>query len=149
VFRSNKEIKMFKSALISLCLMTTLTAGAQALEEGLMNGTYDMQIDIGGTIFNDVMVIQDLPSFPYKSTFTGSITVPGVFTALIEDGKVTCHLWSSGCNMSFSILADENGKKYRVYYSASYEFTQQNPKIYGQAHLEKSLLGSFKAIKRK
>lgn len=139
---------MFKVLMI-ITLTTGLTSLAQSASDNFLNGIYDMKINIGGTIFNDVMEIKGLPASLFKSSFTGSITVPGAFTAPIEQGQIRCPLWSNGCDMNFSILAKENGKSFRVYYHISFDYYGDLSTLSGKATLDNNgFLGYFTAVKR-
>ncbi len=133
---------MFKRAIILIVM--TLGSTSYAQNESL-NGTYDMKLNIGGTIFNDVMEITEAT----LSTFKGSITVPGQFTASIEQGRTICSFWANGCHMNFYIVAKENGKEFTVYYQADYEPFNTSAEFKGKAYLENNvLLGEFVVLKR-
>lgn len=145
---------MFKCVILFISLTSSLFAGAQALPENSLNGTYDMQLAIGDTVFNDIMVIEGLEvvtgSYFFKpQKFSGSITVPGIFTAPMENANLRCNPWSGGCDMYFEILAKENGKEFKVYYSIYFDFFVTPDVLEGKASLENNVhLGNFIAKKR-
>jgi hypothetical protein len=92
---------MFKRVIIFIVMSAASLSYAQ---DQSLNGTYDMKLNIGGTVFNDMMEITGATLFNFK----GSMTVPGQFTAPIEQGRTTCSFWANGCNMTFYIIAKEN-----------------------------------------
>jgi hypothetical protein len=140
-----------KMQLIMTALLTFTGALSLAENDYGLEGTYNMQLSIGDKVFNDEMVLSSPTGGPLDTNFggpiSGQITVPGAFTSPLE-GTLICHPWNGICGFQFSIVANENGQSYRVYYKGNYDFFS-NPAITGTASLENNqLLGNFTA-KRK
>lgn len=73
---------------------------------------YRLRATIGEHVFSDIFTY-DGCIMPRE--VKGSITVPGVFTAPLEDGK--CSYNWNGEHVSFKIKARENNEEYYVHYS--------------------------------
>ena len=113
-------------------------------------GKYDMEIKIGEKTFHDVLHIEEvIEKKPFlNGIFKGTLTVPGVFTAKLENTSYSMSLWAGTFGMYFEILAQENGQSFRVKYSAGKTIGDEI--LTGFATLEDgSRLGDFIAKKIK
>lgn len=91
--------------------------------------TYILPTKMGKTIFNDIMVVNEIPMF---GEFEGTIEVPGVFKAQIENA-IAEFRWA-GISLKFEITANENGKEYKVFYKLFHPHDDRN--ITGTLSLE-------------
>lgn len=127
----------------------------------VLDGTYDMHLNINGQIFNDIFILkgkdQNIDLANYNAPIEGSIEVVNVFTSPLEGGATCSQLYAS-CQFQFTIVAHENGQNFNVYYFGSIEQPDYTdilqmkilPTIKGQAYLDNNqLLGDFTAVKRK
>lgn len=109
-------------------------------------GKYDMELKVGETIFHDVLDIQEVKNDNAGGgTFRGTLTVPGVFTATLENAEyaLNSHSFSVVLTLSFEIKANEHGSQFQVRYVGSLTYDEI---IMGEARLEDgSLLGKFMA----
>lgn len=123
----------------------------------LLTGRYNMVIKIGDKVFHDELILSGTGStyiFGYKGPLSGSLTVPGVFSSPLT-GRASCSAWSLSCNISFEIVAVENGQSFKVLYAATIGKETDNigdtvtPFLVGTATLENGkFLGNFFAYKR-
>jgi hypothetical protein len=91
--------------------------------------TYILPTKMGETIFNDIMVVNEIPMF---GKFEGTIEVPGMFKAQIENA-IAEFRWA-GISLKFEITANENGKVYKVLYRLFHPHDDRN--ITGTLSLE-------------
>lgn len=144
-----------------LAMAMVLAATSQVKAEGpVLDGKYLMELKIGDRVFIDHMDLQGQEGSIHLQAFnggiTGTITVPGIFTAHLN-GQGNCSESSSSCELNFVINAHEGGKYYKVFYHA--KLTNEDylralsrkapPVLTGTASLEDGqLLGPFEAIKQ-
>ena len=116
-------------------------------------GKYDMEIKIGDRIFHDILHITSSTENSHNNqvgSFIGTLEVPGVFTAELEKATYQIALQTGTVYIQFEILAQENGKEFRVKYSAAKNKISNVDRITGKAMLENyEFLGTFTAIKIK
>lgn len=127
---------MKKSLVILSILLMSQAAQAETI--------YRASINVGGRIFQDLFVINEMPQFPFqRAALTGSVTVPGIFSAPMTGTMIGSSLWSgqSEAQITLNIEAVERGQKFKV----RYEFkTTDLIHIQGSAFLEDgSKLGDF------
>lgn len=131
-------------------LMTTMTfvlhAGAEDLKNCDSNngpfsafpGNYTMKLNMNGTDFFDQLVISSTSQHPgminFKQIFQGTFTVPGVFTADVENGLLQYGMWSDQLYLSFNITATENGASFPVYFRAQSSSADQACLMTGKAY---------------
>lgn len=124
---------------------------------GGLAGTYKMAIKIGARDFTDILVIKgerDLPVRMHSIPITGTLEVPGVFVADLTGNSFCSGPWNSMCQLTFAIVARENGQEFIVNYEASlanyYGALSGAPAILeGKATLENGeLLGNFTATQQ-
>lgn len=120
-----------------------------------MDGTYEMEIKIGETLFKDIIVLKggnaEITLGYFNGDIEGSVSVANSFTAPLI-GKASCDRWGMSCYLEFEILAHENGKDFKVKYvghlSNYFKVLNaiENPKFEGKAYLaDGSELGSYVA----
>lgn len=98
---------------------------------------YLLPTRIGDKMFNDILIF-DTTGYR-KGELTGSLTVPGVFTAPIINGRMRM-TWA-GVSYEFSIKAIENGQETMIHYEAGY-LHDGNLKMHGSLRSEDgSLVG--------
>ncbi|AZZ36072.1 hypothetical protein CIK05_04455 [Bdellovibrio sp. qaytius] len=145
-----------------LALLLTSVGHAESLTPDLiqLDGQYEMQLDINGTVFKDIMVLQgkDQPMTlnNFKGPLAGTIEVTGMFKSSLE-GVGSCNLDNSTCAFDFFIIANENTQSFKVIYKMQLEqndFTKlingetKQIRLTGTAYLEDgSELGKFVATK--
>lgn len=93
-----------------LLLAALLTTSAQAAPADRLHGDWIMNLYIGDQVFADEVTVR--PGADGKSG--GSLTVPGRFTAPLEDVVAT------GDDFSFAITADEGRGPFRVLYQGRF-----------------------------
>ncbi len=124
---------MKKFLLLSLFL-------ALSIQQLVAGEIYLLKTKIGDTTFNDILVIENYG----KNTFNGSLTVPGVFTSVIEKAKVKFS-WA-GEVLTFEIQVKENGEQYPVEYRLN-RFFDSTGNIYGSLMKDKVEIGSIQGNK--
>jgi len=77
-------------------------------------GIYRLRATIGDHVFSDIFTYEGCIA---PREVKGSVTVPGVFTSPLEDGK--CSYNWNGEHVWFNIKVRENGQEYDVSYSLS------------------------------
>lgn len=90
--------------------------------EKALDGTYDVELTIGDKVFHDILEMRgqkgpiNIRRFG-TDELAGTMNVPGAFSVPIT-GTVSFHFGWPGltAGFNFSIVADENGQKYKVYY---------------------------------
>jgi hypothetical protein len=146
-------------SLLIVCLVTMAAFTVNA-ESVILDGTYEVLMQIGDTLYHDEMVLQGAsgPINPvdFYGDLKGQITVPNAFTApLIGNGF--CTPWVGHCNFKFEIVAHEGNQDYKVFYEAQIKPRdygkivrgEMNPQMSGTAKLENGeVLGTFTAIKK-
>lgn len=75
---------------------------------------YRLKVTIGENVFSDIFIYEGCIM---PKQVKGSMTVPGVFTSPLEDGK--CSYTWNGEHVSFKIKVRENGQEYYMYYALS------------------------------
>ena len=146
----------------SLIFMSTviLLALQGKAAEPVLDGQYKINMQIGSQSYVDMMEIHGKKSPALLKSFGGEIggtlTVPGAFTSGLS-GEAKCTMWGGFCELHFQIVAQEQGKYYRVYYQAilplkNYNAALLNGKpvvLSGSAYLEDGqLLGTFQAMQQ-
>lgn len=136
------------SLLIPLC--------ARANPPGDLAGTYHMEIKIGERDFTDILVLQGrIPVRPHSAPLTGTLEVPGVFRADLTGNSFCSGPWSGFCQLSFAIVARENGQEFTVNYHATVAnyfaaYTGGAVILEGSATIENGeLLGNFTATQQR
>ena len=127
---------------IILALGLTLFSGAAfAAPIEKLNGSYDVQTQIGDRLFHDQLQLVVSP----EGGLSGTLTVTGVFSAEVSGAIQT---ENESAVLYFSILAHENNQDFKVNYRA--EVTTTEPVVLtGQARLENGdLLGNFTAYQK-
>lgn len=76
----------------------------------LAEDIYLLETQIGTHMFHDVLIINSHE----EGFITGSLTVPGVFSSVLENGK--SKLTKAGGHYHFSITAHENGQDVVINY---------------------------------
>jgi len=152
-----------KNILITIVLMTTqnIFADANIFPGRSLDGTYDMNIQIGGQKFTDILVLKGEKSPITMSSFggniIGSVTVPHSFASPLS-GHARCTLWGAFCDLNFDIVAHENGQSFNVHYKAQVIREDYLKMINGSlastlrgtAYLDnEEVLGDFVAVIRK
>lgn len=75
---------------------------------------YRLKVKIGDHVFSDIFIYEGC-STPME--VKGSITVPGVFTSPLEEGK--CSYSWNGEHVRFKIKVRENNQEYYMHYALS------------------------------
>jgi hypothetical protein len=75
---------------------------------------YVLRTKIGDKVFNDIFTYGGCV---YPQIVNGTITVPGVFTSAVEEGK--CSFNWNGEHINFKIKVKENNEEYYVVYTLS------------------------------
>ena len=140
---------------IFMTLIGTSAKAQDPLPE-FLDGIYEMEIQIGDTLFKDILELHGVDAAynmpPFKGPITGSITVPGIFTSPLT-GKAQCIIWSGICAVNFEIVAHENDQDFKVIYVGTFPHQLGSPDsaplvLIGTARLENGdLLGNFKATR--
>ncbi len=132
-----------------------------AAEEKTLDGTYDVELTIGDKVFHDILEVHGKTEPIRVVNFgsydlDGTMTVPGAFTAPIV-GTATFRIGWSGptARFNFSIVANENGQQYNVYYDGMLVVSAEPSRaaITGRASVDdvngkKKILGTFRAVQR-
>ncbi len=128
---------------------------AKANLPGDLAGTYHMEIRIAERDFTDILVLRgSLPVRSHNSLITGTLEVPGIFLADLSGKSFCSGPWGGVCQLSFAIVARENGQEFRVNYQATvanyYEaYSGAAAILEGRATLENGdLLGNFTATQQ-
>ena len=132
--------------LVLVCFTLFRTAFASLSDHAGLAGIYDMEITIGGKVFHDVLNIAEVTEEKDSrgGTFKGTLTVPDVFTAELEKTSFHIFFWGDAAYLNFEITANENGKKFKVKYSAEKSISGNT--MTGKASLENDeLFGVFVA----
>lgn len=116
-----------------------------------MDGRYLVNLKIGDKVFQDEMEIKSDESVIYREReIYGTYSVPGEFISLLK-GTSYCHLWNNDCSLNFEIVAQENGRSYKVFFQA-YGLVVNPPekmRLQGTATLEGGRkLGTLEAIQQ-
>jgi len=129
---------------------------AKANLPGDLAGTYHMEIKISERDFTDILVLKGrLPVRSHNASLAGTLEVPGVFLADLAGKSYCSGPWGGVCQLSFAIVARENGQEFKVNYQATvanyYEAFSGAPVILeGSATLENGdLLGNFTATQQR
>lgn len=151
---------LLKSLISSVIFFVTSLAMAQTAPPKVLDGDYRVELTIGGKVFIDHMTLQGkegpITLRDSSGDIVGTMIVPGMFTSPIT-GSGYCTDWGFTCHLSFSIVANENGKTYKVNYTAdvdshtyrNYQLNKGPLIITGTATLEDgSLLGDYVATKQ-
>lgn len=142
-----------------LALLISPICQAQ-LSPPTLEGRYEMQLDINGTIFSDIMELkgknQPITLSDFSGELNGSIEVPGMFISPLT-GNGACSGFSQTCIFRFIIVAVEGTQSFQVIYEMQLEPTDyvklrdgetQQVRLTGTAYLEDgSVLGTFVATK--
>lgn len=142
---------------LTVLLMNSADATPRELT---LDGHYQMDLTIRDKVFKDEMVLKGAKGtinyLYYIGDITGSITVPGVFTSVIEKGTAYNTGRGQLVSLDFKITASENGSQFQVHYKGRVKREDHsvilNGKmpitLYGEAYLDNNeLLGTFKAVK--
>ncbi len=134
----------------------TFRAGECEFFANSMDGTYEMEIKIGETLFKDTVVLKgkssEITLGYFNGEIEGSVSVTNSFTAPLT-GTASCDRRGMGCYLEFEITAHENGKDFKVKYVGHltnyFKFLNaiEDPKFEGKAFLEDgSELGSYVSL---
>lgn len=129
---------MKKIFIVFLALFLGAPVGASVLKFGV----YEVRLKVGDKEFRDLMTVDSANYLPSgKEELSGTMTVPGVFTSKFVG---TTSLTSSfNLRLRFEIIANENGKQYKVRYTA-YIPDNQDERFLGVARLEdNTVIGEF------
>lgn len=91
-----------------LILFAFLTISSSVFAEDI----YVLKTKIGDHVFNDILTYESCTT---TQVITGTVTVPGMFTSRIEDGK--CHYSHRNEHLNFQIKVKENNEEYYVTYN--------------------------------
>lgn len=137
-----------KKQMIFSILLLLGSFSAQAGDAGL-DGQYIVSLKIGDKVFEDQLEIKsDEPMIYYNREIYGIYKVPGEFVSSLK-GTSYCHLWDDSCSLSFEIVAQENGRSYKVLFEAygQVSYPPEKMVLEGTATLEDGQkLGTFKAV---
>jgi hypothetical protein len=120
--KSSKE-KGMKKLLLVVALVISQNIFAETI--------FVLPTKIGDKVFNDVLVLND--TVPVFTKLTGSLTVPGVFTSPLINGRRSAN-WA-GEQYQFSIIARENGTETKINYEFGYLHSGE-PGMHGTLSLE-------------
>lgn len=144
--------------LMRACLaLGLLLSGAEAHAEGFFRGftgSYQATLQIGDKTFQDSLEILSVESgtglHRLNGKVNGTYTVPGVFTAAIEEGTIQFTQFARGTVMfRFRITAVENGESYPVYFKLT-TVLGRSCEMVGDAYLDEKLerhLGRLRLLK--
>ena len=136
-----------KIGFIAFVFILLLSHLARADEFTFIDGTYDMQIKIGDTTFNDQVEFVTRERGFLEAELSGFVTVPNAFRAELT-GRVQYGAWVGIYFVNFTIVARENGQEFKVNYKGQINTADYN-RMEGTATLEDGkLLGNFIAVKR-
>lgn len=145
---------------LTLIALLISSAGYAEPIAPILDGRYEMQLNINGTVFNDVMELKgkDKPITlsGFSGELDGSIEVPEMFISPLA-GNGSCSEFSETCIFRFVITATEGTESFKVFYKMQLEPTDfaklangetQEVRLTGTAYLEDgSVLGNFVATK--
>lgn len=143
----------------TLSAVLVLAFQAKAIEPSL-DGQYEMKLRTRTHVYTDTMELKGVrgPALlrSFGGNIGGTIVVPGAFTSNLA-GTAYCTTWGGFCELRFQIVANEQGKSYRVHYQARLPLTEYNDALFngkrvvlsGSAFLENGeLLGTFQAVQQ-
>lgn len=117
----NKKINRLSILKSFMCLtfMSFNVAAMAQVQKHDLRGLYDVELNINGKFFQDVMVIENETAMKlnsYQGPLKGSMEVPNIFKVPLE-GTAVCSIWGNmSCSFSFFIIAKERGQEFRVNY---------------------------------
>ncbi|QDK37560.1 hypothetical protein [Bdellovibrio sp. NC01] len=147
---------MKKHFLFLTILFSSLAAHAA---DGILDGHYAVEMQIGQRLFHDEMNLQGASPIALRNftgAISGNIVVPGVFESPLE-GQAVCSEANLSCELEFTILVNEGGEPYKVRYVAEIHgedyiraaTLKAEPVLRGSAYLEDGkLMGTFTATRK-
>lgn len=139
--------------------LTTAVAGAgdakeitQACQAGggfftAYPGSYTVKLKIGSHTFLDELVISAITRKPGMAnaveSFKGTYTVPGIFSTEVLNGRLG--IIPHKHELSFKILATENGESYPVYFQATGDACLMTGEAFSPTPEQK--MGTFEMMK--
>ena len=148
-----QEETMFFTKIFIILAILLAVIYAKAEPEAVRNiaGAYDIELHIQDQVFHDHLILEadrNIDPYTFNGALKGTMEVPGAFKVPLN-GTGFCSFWSGYCEFNFSIMADENGEKFEVFYTMSTNNLTASPFAFeGQAFLkDHELLGPFTAVK--
>ncbi len=96
---------------------------------------YRLQTTIGDHVFNDILVLDSVQNNIAK----GSLSVPGVFSSPLEEGKITYNV------LDFKVMAHEGNENYYVNYTL--RLNQTKTELVGELKQGDQTIGEIKGTK--